>query len=211
MRYGTSCIGAIESHLLAVGYNQIGKALGLPTASNIGQSDSKRVDSQSGLESGIGISIAALAGINLSRGPGMLAFANCQSYEKLVIDNNICGTALRMLRGVECNEETIGLEIIKSAGRGAKGHLSSAHTLKWFKKEIFFPTDIIDRRSIQTGVKSSTAWERAKEEVIERLTEYTPVPLPEDQVREIKGIMRNYAKSKGVTKLPDITGTGWDG
>lgn len=42
MRHGISCIGAIETHLLGVGYNQIGKTLGLPTASNIGQSDSKR-------------------------------------------------------------------------------------------------------------------------------------------------------------------------
>ncbi len=211
MRHGTSCIGSIESHLLGIGYNQIGKSLGLPTASNIGQSDSKRVDSQSGLESGIGITLAALAGINMSRGPGMLAFANCQSYEKLVIDNNICGTALRLIRGVECNKETIGLDVIKSAGRGAKGHLSSAHTLKWFKKEIFFPTDIIDRKAIQTGIKSSTAWERAKEEVKERLAAYELAHLPDDKVREIKAIMLAYAKSKGVTKLPDLTGTGWTG
>lgn len=211
MQYGTSCIGAIESNLMGVGYSQIGKALGLPTASNIGQSDSKRVDSQSGLESGIGITLAALAGINMSRGPGMLAFANCQSYEKLVIDNNICGMALRLIRGVECNNETIGLDIIKAAGRGAKGHLASAHTMKWFKKELFFPTEIIDRRAIQTGVKSSTTWERAKEEVKARLAEYEPARLPEDKAQEIKAIMRAYAKSKGVEKLPDITATGWDG
>lgn len=105
MRHGISCIGAIETHLLGVGYNQIGKTLGLPTASNIGKSDSKRVDSQSGLESGIGIMLAALSRINLIRGPGMLAFANCQSLEKLVIDNNICGMALRFLKGIKCNEE----------------------------------------------------------------------------------------------------------
>ncbi|MFQ6123748.1 MAG: trimethylamine methyltransferase family protein [Candidatus Heimdallarchaeota archaeon] len=211
MRYGTSCIGAIESHLMGIGYSQIGKALGLPTASNIGQSDSKRVDAQAGLESGIGILLAALAGINLSRGPGMLAFANCQSFEKLVIDNNICGMALRLIRGVECNKETIGLDIIKAAGRGAKDYLFSPHTLKWFKKELFFPTKIIDRRAIQTGAKFSTAWERAKEEVKARLAEYEPAHLPDDKAQEIKAIMHAYARSKGVEKLPDITGTGWDG
>lgn len=210
MRYGTSCIGAIESHLLGAGYNQIGKALGLPTASNIGQSDSKRVDSQSGFESGIGIMLAALSGINMSRGPGMLAFANCQSYEKLVIDNNICGMALRLVRGIECNKETIGLDIIKEAGRGAKGHLSSAHTMKWFKKELFFPTPVVGRRAIREGEKASTAWDRAKEEVKERLSKFEPTRLPDDVNKEIKAIMQAYAKSKGVKKLPEI-GTEWDG
>ena len=210
MRHGTSCIGAVESHMLGSGYNQIGKALGLPTASNIGQSDSKIVDSQSGLESGMGIMLAALSGVNLSRGPGMMAFANCQSYEKMVIDNNICGMALRLVNGIVCDQETIGLDAIKAAGRGAKGHLSSDHTRKWFKKELFFPTDVIHRRAMRAGTRSSTAWDRAKLEVDARLAEYEPTRLPEDKVKEIKAIMASYARSKGVERLPDVMG-GWVG
>lgn len=210
MRHGTSCIGAVESHMLGSGYNQIGKALGMPTASNIGQSDSKIVDSQSGLESGMGIMLAALSGINLSRGPGMMAFANCQSYEKLVIDNNICGAAKRLVKGILCDEETIGLDVMKAAGRGAKGHLSSAHTRKWFKEELFFPTDVIHRRAMRTGTRSSTAWDRAQEEVENRLDGYEPARLPEDQVKEIKAIVASYARSKGVGSLPEVPGS-WVG
>jgi trimethylamine--corrinoid protein Co-methyltransferase len=210
MKHGSSCIGAIETHLLGSGYNQIGKFLGLPTASNIGQSDSKRVDSQSGLESGIGIMLAALSGINLSRGPGMLAFANCQSFEKLVIDNNICGMALRLTKGIECSEETIGLDVIKAAGREAKDYLSSEHTLNWFREELFFPTEIIARNGIREGEKAKTAWERAQAEVKERLAKCEPTRLPADKVKEIKAIMQSYAKSKGVDKLPQV-GEGWDG
>lgn len=203
MRYGTSCIGAIETTLLGCGYSQIGKALGLPTASNIGQSDSKRVDSQSGLESGIGIVLAALARVNLSRGPGMMAFANCQSLEKLVIDNNICGMALRLIQGIQCNAETIASDIIKAAGRGAKGHLGSDHTLKWFRKEIFFPTEIIDRKGRREGEKASTAWDRAKEEVKARLSKFEPEQLPDEKVNEIENLIRSYSKGKGVEKLPE--------
>jgi trimethylamine--corrinoid protein Co-methyltransferase len=167
-------IGAIESHMLGSGYNQIGKALGLPTASNIDQSDSQIVDSQSGLESGIGITLAALSGINMSRGPGMMAFAYCQSYEKLVIDNNVCGMALHLTEGIECSDETIGLDLIKATGRRAEGHLSSDHTRKWFRNELFFPTDVINRRTMRQGKKSNTAWERAKNEVRARLSRYEP-------------------------------------
>jgi trimethylamine--corrinoid protein Co-methyltransferase len=206
MKHGTSCIGAIETHLLGAGYSQIGKALGLPTASNIGQSDSKRVDSQSGLESGIGIMLAVLSGINLSRGPGMMAFANCQSFEKLVIDNNICGMAMRFKKGIQCSGDTIGLDIIKAQGREAKDYLSSEHTLDWFREELYFPTEIIDRKAIKEGEKASTAWERAQNEVKERLAKYEPTRLPDDKVKEIKAIMQSYAKSKGVDKLPQVEG-----
>ena len=204
MRYGTSCIGAIETHMLGSGYNQIGKALGLPTASNIGQSDSKRVDSQSGLESGIGIILAALSGINLSRGPGMMAFANCQSYEKLVIDNNICGMAHRLVKGLECTDETIALDIIKAAGRGAQGHLSSEHTMSWFKKEFFFPSNVVERKAMREGELGSSAWERAKEEVQERLKRFELDPLPEEKAKALKEVMLKYAKSKGVETLTEL-------
>ncbi|RLG23185.1 hypothetical protein DRN85_09785 [Methanosarcinales archaeon] len=204
MRYGSSCIGAIETHLLGSGYSQIGKALGLPTASNIGQSDSKRVDSQSGLESGIGIMIAALSGINLSRGPGMMGFANCQSLEKLVIDNNICGMAFRLVEGIQCSDETIALDVIKAAGRGAQGHLSSNHTMKWFKREFFFPTDVIDRKAIKEGERGKTAWEVAKGEVTERLSTFELEPMPDDKAKALKEIIQSYSKSKGVETLPGL-------
>jgi trimethylamine--corrinoid protein Co-methyltransferase len=210
MTHATSCIGAIEAHLLGAGYNQIGKALGLPTASNIGQSDSKRVDAQAGLESGIGIMMAALSGINLSRGPGMLAFANCQSFEKLVIDNNTCGMALRVLQGIECNTETIGERVIKAAGREAKDHLVSEHTLKWFRRELFFPSAVIDRRALREGERASAIWDRAKQEVKARLARHQPTRLPKEKAKEIKVIMASYAKSKGIDKLPQVPG-GWDG
>jgi trimethylamine--corrinoid protein Co-methyltransferase len=140
----------------------------------------------------------------------MMAFANCQSYEKLVIDNNVCGMALRLVDGIECNEETIGLGVIKAAGRNAQGHLSSRHTREWFRKELFFPTDVINRRAVGEGKRSSTAWARAQAEVDTRLSAYEPVRLPEKEVKEIKSIMRSYAKSKGVDELPVVVG-GWDG
>jgi trimethylamine--corrinoid protein Co-methyltransferase len=140
----------------------------------------------------------------------MMAFANCQSYEKLVIDNNVCGMALHLTGGIECSDETIGLDLIKATGRRAEGHLSSDHTRKWFRNELFFPTDIINRRTMPQGQKSSTAWERAQKEVRARLSRYEPTQLPEDKVKEIKAIMRSYAKSKGVDKLPTVGG-GWIG
>jgi trimethylamine--corrinoid protein Co-methyltransferase len=97
MRHCTSRMGAIETMMMGCAYAQIGKYNGLPTHMYLGLSDTKTVDAQAGFESGIGIVLGALAGINVISGPGMLDFENCQSFEKLVIDDAICGMALRLM------------------------------------------------------------------------------------------------------------------
>ena len=62
------------------------KSLDLPTHCYLGATESKIVDAQAGLESGMSALIGALAGINMISGAGMLDFLACQSPEKLTID-----------------------------------------------------------------------------------------------------------------------------
>ena len=93
-------MGAIETMMLDCAYCQIGHSLGLPTHAYMALSDAKTLDAQAGLETGIGAILAALAGVNMVSGPGMLDFESCQSLEKLVIDNDICGMAKRLMRGI---------------------------------------------------------------------------------------------------------------
>lgn len=50
------------------------------------------------------------------------------SLEKLVIDNEICGMALRLDRGIETSEETLAVELIRELGPGGD-YLSTDHTL----------------------------------------------------------------------------------
>jgi hypothetical protein len=63
---------------------------------------------------------------------------------------------------------------------------------------------------MKVGEKASTGWDRAKEEVKERLSSFEPTRLPDDMRTEIKAIMHSYARSKTVEKLPEI-GSEWDG
>ena len=105
LRYETTPMGAVETMMLDCAYCEIGKRLGLPTQAYIALSDAKRLDAQAGLETGIGAALAALAGINSVSGPGMLDFESCQSLEKLVLDNEICGMILRLVQGIEPRED----------------------------------------------------------------------------------------------------------
>ncbi|MEM3735066.1 MAG: trimethylamine methyltransferase family protein [Candidatus Bathyarchaeia archaeon] len=190
-RCATACLGAVEAMLLGCAYIQIAKSYRLPTHMYIGLSDAKVIDAQCGFETGIGLVLGALAGINVISGPGMLNFENCQSLEKLVIDNEICGMALRLAKGVKVEDETIAFDLIKKVGPGGT-YLAERHTLEWIRKEQFVPSEIIDRKEWKAwrDAGKKDVVKRAHEIVEKKLKEHVPEPLPKD----VQENLDNFAK-----------------
>ncbi len=198
MRTGTTPMGAIETMMIDSSYNQIGKYFGLPTHAYMGLSDSKTLDYQSGLESGIGAILAGLSGINVISGPGMLDFESCQSMEKLVIDNEICGMAYRLIEGITFRKETPFLELFKEEYL-EKGFLTSPHTLKWFKDEVFFPSQVIDRFNLGEWLKKGkkTAVWRANELIEKIISSKSFDELSTEKKNELFKIIQSDAKRYG--------------
>jgi len=204
MRKGTTPIGAIETLMIDSGYIQIGKQLSLPTHTYMGMSDAKIVDTQAGFETGIGMIMGALSGANVISGGGILDFIKCQSLEKLVIDNQICGSAYRLIKGISQHDDPIALDLF--ADFAANTHfLEMPHTRKWFKEEHTFP-ELIDRDpyDIWASQGRKTIFDRAKEEVAD-LLEKSPLSLPSKELREkLKDIMLLFAKQNGIDSLPEV-------
>ena len=198
MRTGTTPMGAIETMMIDSSYNQVGKYFGLPTHAYMGLSDAKTLDCQSGLESGIGAILAALSGINVISGPGMLDFESSQSMEKLVIDNEICGMAYRLIEGITFRNETPSLELFKQEYL-EKGFLTSPETLKWFKDEVFFPSQVIDRSNLGEWVKKGkkTAVWRANELIEKMLSSKSFDELSTEKKNELFKIIHGDAKKYG--------------
>jgi len=205
MREGTTPMGAAETWLIDAGYVQIGKSLNLPTHVYMGMSDSKMVDAQCGLESMGGALSAALMGANMVSGAGMLDFETCLSYEKLVIDAEIIGMSRRMIAGIEIREDPIALTVMRSMGHRSD-YLSLPHTRRWFRKELYIPSEVIDRGSYdawqQKGSKPVT--ERASERVNMLLKTYQPNSLSEDTRAELKEITLQASRKFGMEHLPDL-------
>jgi trimethylamine--corrinoid protein Co-methyltransferase len=204
MRTGTTPIGAIETMMIDSAYTQIGKHLGLPTHSYMGMSDAKINDSQGGFETGIGAVLAALSGLNVISGAGILDFIKCQSLEKLVIDNEICGMAYRLIEGITQRDEPIALDLFKDFTADTQ-FLSMPHTRQYYREEHTFPK-LIDRDAydiwVSKGRKSMT--HRAKEEV-ENLLEKNPASLPDREIQEnLKEIMLSDAQKNDMSALPEI-------
>jgi len=205
-RYATARLGAIETMMLGCSYAQIGKYYGLPTHMYLGLSDTKVVDAQCGFESGIGIVLGALAGINVISGPGMLNFESCQSLEKLVIDNTICGMALRLMEGVRVDDETLAVDLIRKVGPGGI-YLTEKHTLEWFRKEQFIPSELIDRqeRSAWNAAGSKDIVQRAREIVEKTLKEHEPESLPHDIEKDLDNVMRDVMRQHKISTLPLVS------
>ena len=195
MRHCTARLGAVEAVMAACAFAEMGKHYGVPTHGYLGLSDSKAVDAQSSFESGMGILLAAMARVNVVSGPGMQASENCQSLEKLVIDNELCGAAYRLIDGIRVDEETLAAEIISKVGPG--GHfLAEKHTRDHHMKERFMPSDVIDRLSPDAWTKagSKDATRRAKEIADETLREHTPKPLPKDSEDRLETVFKAILK-----------------
>ena len=203
MRKGTTPMGAMETMMIDSAYAQIAKRLGMPTHAYMGMSDSKINDSQAGLETGMGAVLAALSGINVISGPGMLNFESTQSLEKLVIDDEICGMARRLVRGIEQRDEILALDKFEELAAGAQ-FLSLAHTRQWYRKEHRFPRTI-DRDTYEAWVSlgRKSMEDRAAEEVEQRLATAVGTPLDAGKAVELRKIMLGYAKAMGVPSLPE--------
>jgi len=205
MREGTPPMGAIGTWMIDCAYTQVGKALGLPTHAYLGMSDAKIVDAQCGLESAGGTIMAALAGVNMVSGAGMLDFESCQSCEKLVIDAEIIGMAKRLIAGIEARDEPIALTLVRKLGHRAD-YLAQTHTLKWFKKEQYIPSAVIDRSSLDGWKRKGarTTLERAADRVNQLLATYEPSPISDKLRAELRHIATKAAQKFGMDELPPL-------
>ena len=203
MRQGTTPMGAIETAMIDAAYAQVGKTLGFPTHTYLCASDSKLVDTQAGMESGISAMIGALAGINMISGAGMLDFLASISLEKLVIDAEAIGMAKRMLGGVKVHTETLGTEFFEGINFSG-AFLKQRATRTLLKEEQYLPSSVIDRGSIRTwqGSGEKDTFERAKNRVQELLDSYGRPEHPQDQVDALDEMVTILATKAGLVSLP---------
>jgi len=198
MRTGATALGGPEVGLLNIAAGQLGRFYGLPRRGTGGNSDSKTVDAQAGLETAPNMLMAALGGMNfIYDACGSLEGSLTVSYEKLVIDNEIAGMVSRVLGGIEVTDETLAVDEICRVGPNAS-FLGTSFTMRHFRKEHFLTT-LLDRKSLDSWVKAGAkdiavvAREKAKR----ILDEHQPVPMDEDVLTEVQEYVRKESKTYG--------------
>jgi trimethylamine--corrinoid protein Co-methyltransferase len=109
--------------------------------------DAKSPDNQAGYEKALAVALAAHTGCNnISESAGMLGSLMALSLEAMVIDNDMLGAILRTVRGIEVNDETLSLDVIRQVVHGEGHFLRTAQTLELMRTEYEYPA-MADRRT----------------------------------------------------------------
>jgi trimethylamine--corrinoid protein Co-methyltransferase len=187
MRSGGYLGGAIEFGMMQAAAAQLAHFYRVPIYGSGGMSDSKLPDSQAGYEKMATLLLAAMGGCNyIHHAISMVTNMSAASLEQAVIDDEIVGMVMRVLRGIDVSGASLATEAIDRVGPG--GHyLMDDHTLQFMRSELFLPR-LADRQN-------RAAWEAAgrpdiRTHAIERvqklLNEHTPPGLPPDVERAIR-------------------------
>jgi trimethylamine---corrinoid protein Co-methyltransferase len=167
--------GGIEFGLMNAAISQMAQYIRVPNYNSAGLTDSKVPDIQAGYEKAFSICLCVLAGSNyIHHAAGMLESMLAVAYEQYVIDDEIIGMAMRLLKGIQVNGEALGFEAIQEA-KPSGNFLSSMHTVQFMRQEYFNQT-LGDRQSREAWEKSGSldGRERARRKAREILKAHTP-------------------------------------
>jgi trimethylamine--corrinoid protein Co-methyltransferase len=141
LRTGAMSGGSGEQALITSACAQMGHFYDLTVGSAAGMCDAKLPDVQAGYEKGLTAGIAGLTGINMMyESAGMHASLLGFCLESLLIDNDMLGSINRNVRGIEVNDETLSLNVIKQVCLEGPGHfLGSDQTLSMMQTEYIYP------------------------------------------------------------------------
>jgi trimethylamine--corrinoid protein Co-methyltransferase len=133
-------MGSVETAMMNTCAVYLAKRYKLPIYASAGVTDAKVPDIQSGFEKGVSCLLVAMAGADyIHLAAGMLDSGNSISYEQFIIDNEILGMVLRLIRGVDVDSETLAVNTIENVGPGGN-YITEEHTVKHMFRQFFYPT-----------------------------------------------------------------------
>jgi trimethylamine--corrinoid protein Co-methyltransferase len=142
LRTGAMSIGSGEQALLSAACAQMHQFYGLPGGAAGGASDAKMPDMQAGWEQMCSNVMAGLSGLNMVyEAAGMHASLLGFSMESLILSDDLIGQAMRCVRGIEVNDETLALDQMAEVCLGGPGHyLGTDKTLALMQSDFVYPT-----------------------------------------------------------------------
>ncbi len=141
LRTGAMSVGSGEQALLTAGCAQMHRFYGVPGGAAAGASDAKLPDMQAGWEQMCSNVMAGLAGLNMVyEAAGMHASLLGFCHESLILGDDIIGHALRCVRGIEVDDETLALDQMRQVCLGGPGHyLGTDQTLARMQADHVYP------------------------------------------------------------------------
>jgi len=148
MQSGAPTFGTPEAGQMILAAGQLARRLAVPLHTVGTLSASKRSDAQSQQEGTWGLLMSLFAGANLiNHATGWLEGGLVTSFEKTMMDADLCGKISRFFEGIDLSENAQAMDAIAATGPG-QHFLGSDHTLANFYSALFRP-DLADNNSFE--------------------------------------------------------------
>jgi trimethylamine--corrinoid protein Co-methyltransferase len=194
MKTGALAIGSPENSLVVTAVAQIARYYGLPSRGGGALTDSHTPDARAGFESMQNLLAAVISGVDfVLHAAGILSSFLAFSYEKFVLDDEMCGMVRRFQRGISVTPETLAYNVIAEVGPGGN-YLMESHTLKRCRSEFWQPT-IGDRIGMEKWISAGTPDEaaRARKRWQKLLAEHQDPPLDQATARQLRSFVEEHA------------------
>lgn len=139
MRTGGLSIGAPELSMIVSCTAQMARFYHLPSRSGGGLTDANFPDAQAGIQSAMALITAVRNGINfILHACGILGAYVAMSYEKFIIDEELCGMLKKLIESIEISDASLDLATIKEVGIGGN-YLTQPKTFELCRTAFFLP------------------------------------------------------------------------
>jgi trimethylamine--corrinoid protein Co-methyltransferase len=194
MRSGSLAIGSPEQAQVTAAHTQLVRFYGLPSRASGALTDANYPNAQAGFESMMSLLTAVNSGADfVLHAAGILSSYLAFSFEKFVLDDEICGRVRRFHQPLVVDVDTLAYDTIANVGPG-NHFLGEDHTLARCRTEFWTP-EVSDRMGldqwIQAGRPDVTL--KARERWQQLVADHEDPPLEASTARQLKAYVEKEA------------------
>ena len=194
MKTGALSIGSPELAQVVVATAQMARHYGLPSRSGGALTDAHSPDAQAGAESMLGLLTAVNSGVDfILHAAGILSSYLAFSYEKFILDDEMCGVVRRLRRGISVTPETLAYELIAKVGPGGN-FLMEPHTVERCRTEFWQPA-LYSRDSLEAWVANGCldSTHQARQRWQQLLAAHQDPPLDATTAHQLRSYVEEQA------------------
>ncbi len=198
LRSGSPSFGTPEPALGSLVMGQLARRLKLPLRCAGNFSTSKLADSQAMAQAMMSMMSAVQCGANfILHSAGFLDSLLSMSYEKFMLDTDLCGAFHAYLRGFEINDDTLGLDALREGGPG-EHMFGTAHTLAHYRT-AYWESNLNDDRTYESWREQGgeDAMQRANRGWKQALQDYRAPNLDEATDESLKDFVGRRKAAMG--------------
>jgi trimethylamine--corrinoid protein Co-methyltransferase len=197
MRTGCLAMGSPEVVRLTSATIQMAKFYNLPARGGCSNTDAHLADAQAGLESALTLMTAIRNGTNfVLHAAGILGSYSAMSFEKFIIDEELCCMVIETLKPIEITDESIDTNFIKEVGIGGD-YLIQNKTLEQCRTAFFLP-NLVNRSGYngwqEDGHKRVD--EKATEVFDDRLSSYVKPEIDPQIEKDLRAYIQKRKNDK---------------